>query len=255
MTNRLPRTSTIIVVMRTLESKVTPQGKERCSLSRFPVEMFLKGASVPSTIIPGQRPPRIQTPPLQPCALTAAIEACRGDNRQSSDSAVNQRKPVSIQIKQLRFKLVFRHKSCWTRERRVIQRLFGRSWELTKRAVLVKTLIHKSDTENIKLVFVHSLLNRAAFIHNVDSKKLSGNKRVDKRPPKLLEFSIGYHRETHLETQGPVPFISAYVLWHVLALCEAGCWCWCWCWRWGWGCSVHVSTRRLLSAERTVVLP
>ncbi len=184
MTNRLPRTSTIIVVMRTLESKVTPQGKERYSLSRFPVEMFLKGASVPSTIITGQRPPRIQTPPLQPCALTAAIEACRGDNRQSSDSAVNQRTPVSIQIKQLRFKLVFRHKILLDeRETFVIQRLFGRSWELTKRAVLVKTLIHKSDTENIKLVFVHSLLNRAGFIHNVDSKKLSGNKRVDKRPP------------------------------------------------------------------------
>lgn len=51
MTNRLPSTSTTMVVMSTLESKVTTQGKERYLLSRFPVEMFLKKASVPSTIL------------------------------------------------------------------------------------------------------------------------------------------------------------------------------------------------------------
>lgn len=50
MTNRLPSTSTMMVVMRTHESKVTPQGK-RYLLSRFAVEMFLRGASVPSTIL------------------------------------------------------------------------------------------------------------------------------------------------------------------------------------------------------------
>lgn len=51
MTNRLPSTSTTIVVMSTLASRVGVQGKERLLSFTREDEAFLPGATVSSTIL------------------------------------------------------------------------------------------------------------------------------------------------------------------------------------------------------------